>query len=621
MTSDRIRRTPAALVLLFVALLPYAAHGAKLNDPYEVLAGYYDALGGLDRLRAERATYFEGTLAVAGLSGTIRMWQEPPDRSRAEIDLGVFRQTTGDNGDVSWAVDQNGKLRIERDEAALAAREVERRLAGFEQLDRSSPYFTLSLDGVETVDGDSCYVVRIDDSIEDATRLLYIDAKTMLLRMSVRSRTNRETRTVYSDYRDVAGILRPFREEVLELPLDQKQTIEITMFESDPEIDPAIFDPPEDQARDFRFTHGDSAEIPFQFIENHIFVPVTVGCRERLWVLDTGASMSVIDSGFAGELGLELSGSMAGEGAGNAVQVSFATLPPFTLSGVEFDEQNVAAIDIAGLFRKTSDIEIAGILGYDFLSRFVSRVDFAAEVLTLYDPGTFTYEGDGVVLDAPLMGNIFTVPVTVDGKYGGRWTLDLGASSVSFGYPFALQNGLLSRRGVRGVGFGAGGRLERRISRFESIEMAGFRVQRPVISLPVGEVKGAFGSADVTGNLGNDFLRRFVLTLDYVDQKVIVERGADFDHVFPRDRSGLALWRPEDDEIRVLFASPGTPADRAGFRENDVVVSVNGIPVGQLDGLSAFRELTRAAAETEYTVTVERDGKTLDLRLVLEDLL
>jgi S1-C subfamily serine protease len=71
----------------------------------------------------------------------------------------------------------------------------------------------------------------------------------------------------------------------------------------------------------------------------------------------------------------------------------------------------------------------------------------------------------------------------------------------------------------------------------------------------------------------------------------------------------------------VLYVSPGTPADEAGFQENDTVLSINGIDVERFGGLLEFRAMLREDVGTEYLFEVERDGKRKELKLVLRDLL
>jgi len=608
-------------VALAVGLAGPVGGSGDLGDPYEILARYYQAVGGIERLEAQQPHSFEGKLDVAGLSGTVRHWSDGPGVNRTEVDLGVIQQTTGSDGETTWEVDSNGKLTIVRDEGALRERELATRMERFEHLERGSTVFSLSYEGREAVDGRECYVVKVANTLDESYRLFWIDADDNLLRWMSHFRDGRESRTSYGEYGEVGGVLRPFKETTSIVPTGQVQTLSVASYEVHESLPASLFKPPDDGPADFTFTDGGSSvEIPFRFIERHIFVPVTMDCTERLWVLDSGAGMSVIDAGYAAELGLSPEGKMKGLGAGSTVDVSFVTLPSFSLKGVAFAPQQAATIEIAELFRQTSDLEIAGILGFDFLSRFVTRIDYANELMTLYDPSSFEYEGGGVRLDAPLARNIFGVRATVDGRHDGIWTVDLGASGTSFHYPYASEHGFLDRDGVETVGFGAGGRLEGRLLRFESLALAGLAIDAPLIGVPTAELVGALGGRDRIGNLGNTVLRRFVLYLDYDRQQMIVEKGDDFEAQFPVDRSGLQLWRPSGGDVEVLSVAGGTPASEAGLLPGDVIGAVNGIDVRHLD-LIALRELMRAEVGTRYTFDTERDGRAASVVLVLRDLL
>jgi hypothetical protein len=605
-----------------IGVAPFALAQGDLIDSYDVLDRHFEALGGLDRLRAEETKYFKANLTVQGLFGTVEHWGAKPGRHRTEIDLGILKQTQGHNGEVAWSVDPNGKLQFDRDESNLKRRQLQLLMEDFEHFERDSDIFTVVLDGIEGVEGVDCYVIRTTNTINDDVLLGYYDVESFLQVKSSGDMGHTIQVTLFSDYREVDGLLRSFKQEIEELPIGQKSTMEIVEYVVNPEIDFAIFEPPSDDVRDFTFPEGVSeVVVPFEFIENHLFLTAVVECREGLWVLDTGASMSVIDNALAAELGLELSGTVTGAGAANAVEVAFAQLPPYSVGDIEFASQKVGVIDIAGLFRRTSDIEIVGILGYDFLSRFVTRVDYANEMLTFYDPSTFEYEGDGVVLDAPLSGNIFTVPVTVDDEFGGRWSLDLGAGGSAFHYPYAVEHGLLDRPGVDIIGFGAGGRITKKLQAYETMEIAGYVVDDAWITLPDSEVVGAFSNTDLTGNLGNTLFRHFVLTLDYERQQVIVDKGDDFARDFPRGKAGLGLWRPDGEGVEVLYVSEGTPADEAGFEEGDIVVSINEIAVEHFDGLIAIRALLKERAGARYTFGILREGLPMELRLTLRELL
>ncbi|MFC1800035.1 hypothetical protein ACFL2Z_03885, partial [Candidatus Eisenbacteria bacterium] len=66
-------------------------------------------------------------------------------------------------------------------------------------------------------------------------------------------------------------------------------------------------------------------------------------------------------------------------------------------------------------------IDVPGILGYDFLSRFVTKVDYANELVSFYDPDSFTYTGNGQELDVHIKDSVFETSATLDGEHSGTW--------------------------------------------------------------------------------------------------------------------------------------------------------------------------------------------------------
>jgi hypothetical protein len=380
-----MRTAFGVLVSLSLCLvLAAGALAADLTDPYEILHRHFEAVGGLERARDERTSYSEGSIEIVGtgLQGTFRSWGQFPTYSRQELDLTIVTQTSGDNGEFGWLVDQNGKIRIQKDEATMERREIADRAAAYDYLDPDSETFGLSLEGIEKSGEVDCYVLRLTNTINDDVTRLFYDTEGFLLQRKEDIEPDQERHSTFGDYREVDGFRVAFRQETEILPIGQRIVVELTEYRSNLEIDPMLFEPPGEDVKDFTFTDGaSSAEIPFEFIETHIYLMVTVGGKEGRWVLDSGASSTVVDRAFARELGLEIEGEIKGRGVSQTVDVSFVTLPPLSIETLSLAEQKVVTIDIGWLFRKTmgADFEVVGILGYDFLSRFVTRVDYAAQ--------------------------------------------------------------------------------------------------------------------------------------------------------------------------------------------------------------------------------------------------
>ena len=78
----------------------------------------------------------------------------------------------------------------------------------------------------------------------------------------------------------------------------------------------------------------------------------------------------------------------------------------------------------------------------------------------------------------------------------------------------------------------------------------------------------------LAGLIGNDVLRRFNVVLNY-DRKIFyLTPNSHFHDPFDYSYTGLDLYWIEG-EIRVGDVMTDSPADKAGFRVDDVVISVN----------------------------------------------
>jgi predicted aspartyl protease len=590
-----------------------------LHDPYEIIDAHYDAAGGLDRLKAIRTRYFEADVSIMGMKGKVKSWEEPPLKQWREMDFGAIKMTGGDNGEVSWIVDPNGKIQIQRDEATLGRRQTEALLNGYEHVNPESEHFTITLEGTDSIGTAECYALKILSTETEEARWRYVNAETFSIEKAIDPQDQFEVHTLLSDYRAVDGIQIAFHRESEILPVGQKQIIQITKYELNGEVDATIFEPPSADVEDFEFTEGRAAEdVPFEYVLDHLYIDVEIGGKTNRWVLDTGASATVVDSTFAAALGLEPVGKAKAVGAGGSVDIMLVTLPPLRIQGVSIAEQQVGAMPLRDLFDKRG-IEVAGVLGYDFLSRFVTRIDYANRKISFFHPEVFEYTGDGIVMDAPLTHRLFSLPLTVDDRFTGNWAVDIGASVSAFQHPFARENGLLDREGVDRILGGAGGHVRARVSEFESVEIGGHRVSNPLILIPL-ENLGALSFKRGNGILGNNILRRFVLYLDYGNQQIILEKGDDFSRDFERDKSGLSVIINQSGDYEAFFISGGTPAEKAGFLKGDIVKSVNGIEVEYLGGPVAVADLFRAEVGTEYEVEVLRDGKPVSIGIRLEDL-
>ncbi len=614
-----MKRVFAGIIFVFL-LLALTCHAAdSLTDPRDILLKHYEVIGGLENLKKLKSGYIEGRIAFDGLEGTFRQWEELPLKYRLEEDYGVIKQMFGDDGRQSWTVDPNGKVQIQRDNDTVKRRKVKALLEVYDHVNSGTKNFILTYEGVKKAGEIDCHVVKMANIINEDSTFFFFNKENYYIVKAILKQPDVEIHTLFSDYRSIDGIIHPFHEETEILPREKKETLQLSKYEFNVKVDGTIFAVPRDDVKDFEFINGESSEdVPFTFIENSIYIPVTINSETRSWLFDNGASMSIIDADYAASLELKSEGEIKGFGIASVFDFSFVTLPPYQVRGIQFAPQKV--FSYKGLSGRFYDSDIVGILGHDFVSRFVTKIDYAAKTFSFYHPDRFKYKGNGATIDAPLRNKIFSLPAIVDNKYKGRWTLDLGAFDVSFHYPYARENGMLDFKGVERLSADLGGQHREKTVQFKSIEVGGFKVPHPLINIPLDKGKGSNISREIIGNIGNSLLRHFTVYLDYKRQQVILEKGKDFETRFPKDKSGLLIGRTDGGLPEMVFVAPGTPADRAGFANGDIVLKIDGKDAGFFGGITGVRNLFLEKAGTEYCIEISRGQNSLELRLILEDL-
>lgn len=614
---------PATMLRLILALilclsLLRTGLADESTDPYRILRKHYEAIGGLDRLQRLVTSHSEGRVRYDGLEGTFKHWDKRPLQYRTEEDYSVISQIEGDSGEFTWFFDTNGQLLVLRDEETLKRREIALRLDRYEHLDPDSPYFDVQYAGTVEIDGRPCHELILTNTINSDVGHFYYDAETMYMVKSIHKQPDMEIHSTYGDYRQVQGLVLSFYQHSRFLPWEKEEETWITRQSLDEPVPQDIFQPPPVK-KDYSFLEGGtSATVPFQLMENLMYLPVTVAGDTGYWVLDSGASMSLIDAEYATKLGLDIGGSIKGYGFGDLFELNFVRIPEHQVGSILFGSQKFyVKKDLAA---RSYEPRINGILGYDFLSRFVVEVDYDRQKVTFHDPQTFRYQGPGVTIDAPLKYRTFSLPVTLDGRYQSLWTVDLGSYHSSIHYPFAEKHGLLDRSGVDIVSQGMAGLTHETNVQFDCLAIGPYRLDNPIVSIPKEKGKGATALGEVGGNLGNSTLRHFHLFLHYPKQQLIIEKGADFNRNFPPDRSGLLIGRSEINQPMVSFLAQDSPAVKAGLVEGDIIVEMAGKAIGPNHPVLPLRELLRGATGSTLEMKVHREDKTLPVTIVLQDM-
>lgn len=124
--------------------------------------------------------------------------------------------------------------------------------------------------------------------------------------------------------------------------------------------------------------------------------------------------------------------------------------------------------------------------------------------------------------------------------------------------------------------------------------------------------------AELAGAVGNELLRRFMVTFDYAGQKVYLEPNASLREPFEEDMSGMAMVL-KDGNWSVAYLIPNSPAQKAGVARGDRILEIDGKPVNSLGLAEISRRMKRPGAKV--SILLEREGKRIRVVFVLKRLI
>ena len=220
-----------------------------------------------------------------------------------------------------------------------------------------------------------------------------------------------------------------------------------------------------------------------------VLVPVRVNGSGVLWFeLDTGFQNSVIDPKWIGPLGLKSGRKQRVDAPGGSVERATITGATLGFPGLQIKNQVFSAIDqspFAPFFGHAVD----GILGFDFLERFVTEIDYEAQRIRLYDPATYRYEGAGssIPIDISLRQPYIEARVLrkEDAPAPGRFEIDTGSmDALNLNTPFAASNRIPGRaRSLSVRGRSLGGETSGVLTRVDGLELGNIRIDDPIAGI------------------------------------------------------------------------------------------------------------------------------------------
>lgn len=334
------------------------------------------------------------------------------------------------------------------------------------------------------------------------------------------------------------------------------------------------------------------------------------------FILDTGSGGISLDSATCADYKLPSRPTdTIITGIAGAQKTPFVFNHPLHLPGLTVPGMDFHVVDYSILSSVYGE-KIDGIIGYSFLKNHIVQVDFDSTVIHVYSPGVVNYPRGGFTLH-PIFTSLAIQWLNIKDarKMGFNFYIDTGAGlCLLMSEQFVKENNfLLSRRKpvitqVEGVG----GRLQMRLTVIKRLRLGPYTFYN-VPTYLYDDLYNVTGYPFVGGVIGNDMLRRFNLTINYPAREVHLLPNSHFREPFDYVYTGLGIYF-EEGLIKVEDVAPGSPAEKAGIKIGDVVVSIGN---NFSNNIMSYKNTLQTPNE-KLKIIVQRAGMLLELKLRTE---
>lgn len=276
--------------------------------------------------------------------------------------------------------------------------------------------------------------------------------------------------------------------------------------------------------------------VPFELVHDVPILRATMnGAGPYNFILDTGGNPSAVDLATARVARIFLDESRSGqaEGAGaNRVPIFAARIDVLALGGYRADSIDAVALDLSAVAQRLG-IPLHGVLGYSLLAGRVVRIDYPHGTITFLPPSDRVPRANPVTsgrrVTVPLeFPPDETIPLLRTFQVNGRAlpvTLDTGSGlTLEVAPADAIAVGVRTSRlpADTSAAVGARGAVTLTAAEADSLSIGPVSLQAVTV-----QISPRLGDAPYRhGNLGNGFLKHFVLTLDYLHGELTLELPA-----------------------------------------------------------------------------------------------
>ena len=411
--------------------------------------------------------------------------------------------------------------------------------------------------------------------------------------------------------------------------------------------------------------------ISFKLLSNLIVFPMEVNGKKLNFILDSGVGSTILfnlNTNDSISLKNLRKRKLQGLGSEDAVDAILSSKNTFKLKNIKGYNQGLYVIydDSFDLSSKLG-MTIHGIIGYEILKDFIVKINYGSKKITFFDSKFYDesvckkcevfdleFAGNKPYINAEVQLTANKEPIPV------KLLIDSGGSDAMWLFE-GSNSDLVSpeKYFIDFLGEGLSGTIYGKRTFIESLNLGQFKLKKPSVSYPDSlAIIQARKFKTRNGSLGASILKRFVVTLNYVNKTIMLKKGKGFNEPFRYNMSGIELVHngkkliKERDNKTTTFGfsnidtseerntvvlnysykyafkntykifklREGSPAHRAGLMVDDVIIKINGNYTFDMK----FEEIVEKFYQKEGTkvsVLIERMGQNYSYLFKLENIL
>lgn len=407
-------------------------------------------------------------------------------------------------------------------------------------------------------------------------------------------------------------------------------------------------------------------KIKFQLIDNLIIIPIEINGVTLSFIFDSGVSRPILFNIIQDTDTLKFKNveqiHIRGLGDGAAIAALKSSGNTFKVGKAVNLSQDVYIISDPDInFTLRLGIQVHGIIGYDIFKDFIVEMNYGSKFIRLNDPEYFskdcrkceilplTLVNNKPYIDVAVEINQKTIPVKLLMDSGGSDALWLFENdSLGLVPPDEAYF-------VDYLGKGLSGSMHGKRSKLAKFSLKSFHLTNINVAYPdSAAIRFAKTYKERNGSLGGELLKRFNIIMDYKNSKVTFKKNRHYKDPFEYNKSGIIL---EQDGVRVVLQNvvppqvnskriaadvssltvneaykfalkpafriielrSNSPAERAGLKLGDVIISVNHKEVARLK-LQEVTSFFKAPDGHTIKLEIDREGVIMEFHFRLESL-